>query len=568
MSAVLIRQSVVRADGTPERLESEVEVAEISIGSDPDSLIQLGGLADAHAVLAIGRGAARLKLLGRQRARVNGTERRRTRVRPGDKIELDGHVIEILAPPQGFDLALDVQPSASAGEGEKWGARFATTLEQTGPSKRTWVWRLSGLVVLLSLVLPFFFSHLMPRSVFPAPRWLTDAIWSSGTVASGHHFDTGEECLSCHTALFRRVKDGACLQCHTQTNDHATREVFAANEFGTDSCRECHREHNEPSTLLETGDRRCIDCHAHADGIKGHRDTVKLVRGFSAGTHPQFDVTFPVLGPNDAAENPWTVRVTSIEGATDASNLKFPHDIHLDSEKVTDARTGDILSCAACHEPATDREHFLPIQMEQHCSSCHELGFDDDDPFRRLPHGETREAILVMEGHFLKKVLAPPPRRLGGFKWRRIPDRPPRGSSDCARGDIACANRLFAAEVDDQFRNTGCVTCHAVTTRKEVTHLPDRYHVVPVKLAEDYLPNARFDHAAHRVMGEKTGEQACLSCHESSRSHEATDVLVPKIETCFECHGDATVRSLATMTCTDCHGYHPPHPPLLASTSP
>lgn len=568
MSTVLLRQTLVRADGTGERLEAELDAATITLGSAPDCLVNLAGTAGLHAVLKVGSGSAVLKLKGANQAKVNGSERRSARLKPGDIVEIGAHRIEVFAPPAGFDLGLDVQQVGSPPGGEAWLASHVTSLEAAGMRRRPWVWRLAIAILLLFLAAPFLFSLLIPRDVWEAPWLLTHAIWNTGELSVGHRFGGDGNCSSCHKQLFRRVTDPACSECHRQLNDHAEPDLLLANGFRTDRCAACHREHNDPSTLLSMGDAVCVDCHGRSDGIKVPGGSLHRVTGFTEETHSQFSVSFPVLGQNEAASDPWETRRVSLVGAKDASNLKFPHDVHLDVNKVTDTRTGEALGCASCHAPATDGEHFLPIEMERHCESCHELGFDDDDPFRRLPHGQAREAILVMEGHFLKQALAPPARRTDGFTWRRIPDRPPRQSSECARGDIACANRLFTSEVEDQFLRTGCVTCHEVTSRPTLPNIADRFSVTPVRLASDYMPHARFSHAAHRVVGDKAGAQACLSCHGASESLEATDLLVPGIDNCLECHADASRPSKAPMACGDCHVYHPPHAALNASASP
>jgi predicted CXXCH cytochrome family protein len=89
-----------------------------------------------------------------------------------------------------------------------------------------------------------------------------------------------------------------------------------------------------------------------------------------------------------------------------------------------------------------------------------------------------------------------------------------------------------------------------------------------VKLTDDFMPHARFNHTAHRVLGDKKGVDACLACHAAARSHEPTEVLLPKIETCLDCHADYSVASRAPMQCANCHEYHPPHAALNATTKP
>ena len=43
---------------------------------------------------------------------------------------------------------------------------------------------------------------------------------------------------------------------------------------------------------------------------------------------------------------------------------------------------------------------------------------------------------------------------------------------------------------------------------------------------------------------------------EATRSKTSADVLVPKLESCRECHGDPGSRGLIGTACVDCHGFH------------
>jgi hypothetical protein len=63
------------------------------------------------------------------------------------------------------------------------------------------------------------------------------------------------------------------------------------------------------------------------------------------------------------------------------------------------------------------------------------------------------------------------------------------------------------------------------------------------------LPHSIFNHQTHARAG-----RACEDCHRKARASEkTTDVLLPGIASCQECHARASeVRSV----CVTCHVYH------------
>jgi predicted CXXCH cytochrome family protein len=70
--------------------------------------------------------------------------------------------------------------------------------------------------------------------------------------------------------------------------------------------------------------------------------------------------------------------------------------------------------------------------------------------------------------------------------------------------------------------------------------------VVPPAIPARWLPHSRFDHGAHRPV-------ACTECHAAAASTETKDVLMPKVETCRDCHQP---REGARSGCVECHRYH------------
>jgi uncharacterized paraquat-inducible protein A len=72
--------------------------------------------------------------------------------------------------------------------------------------------------------------------------------------------------------------------------------------------------------------------------------------------------------------------------------------------------------------------------------------------------------------------------------------------------------------------------------------------ILTANIAEKWLPNARFDHDAH-------GGFSCIGCHQNAlKSTETSDILIPGIATCQQCHAPGPER--AESRCFECHTYH------------
>jgi hypothetical protein len=81
--------------------------------------------------------------------------------------------------------------------------------------------------------------------------------------------------------------------------------------------------------------------------------------------------------------------------------------------------------------------------------------------------------------------------------------------------------------------------------------------IEPVNVTQVWFPRAVFDHSAHRAL-------ECAACHADARtSQKSSDVLLPGIKTCVQCHSPASGRSGgAGDSCTECHRYHNGDHPL------
>lgn len=556
---ILLREIAHASDGSVEQRDRVHEGPDLRIGSSPESPMQIlgEGILPEHAVLRMVAGAVTFECPRRAGIRWNGETVRRATPVPGDVIGFAGSELRCFAPPPGFDAAFEVHldrdiPAAI------FQAAFRTELEQTFLRKRGPAWLLALLILTVGLFVPWF----VPLQA--APWWATDQIWSTGPLHPAHRVAVGDDCALCHGWAFQRVPDENCTFCHLDVAEHAETELQREVGLNRIRCASCHKEHNEPAHLTVDADALCTDCHAqpHWSGA-----ALAAVHGFGAGLHPGFEVDLLHADATPAGTGmryDWTQRSSPLAVAVDRSNLKYPHDVHMDPSKVR-PNDASALHCNDCHRLSSDEEHFLPVTMEKHCSDCHDLAFDRSSPDRQLPHGDPAEALLVMEGHFMR-LYADPDAAAPARPRRRLPGAAG-VSSDADRCDgepWQCARDRTRREAVDQFTQRGCVTCHEV-----VDHGGDdllaRFQVVPIRLTGDFYTGARFDHGAHLTqldaIDDVAGDELCLGCHAAKDSSSSTDVLMPDVDNCQSCHADHRAPNRVPLHCIDCHSFHP-HAPL------
>jgi len=550
--------------------DSEHSSDRVMLGSATEADVQLPLLELRHASLEVNRKGLQIRGIGRGGLSVNGNDVRRAVLLPGDLIELPGASIHVEEPPQGFDAMINVkraQGHVSSIASQK------LSLADTFLGKRAFAWLGAVFVLVCMFALPLLFSG--ERAVdSPVQSLFSDHVWSSGELHAAHELVTGDNCAGCHTTPFERVQNDSCEACHGAIKDHVSGAFLAAapatGDFGANAnerCGVCHREHNEPSTLVSDADGDCVQCHGADQGIHRAIDPLAAVAGFAPDTHPSYEFMLPRFDLKDYAggsDGGWRVEAVGdveLPNSPETSQLLFPHDLHLDATEVTDPASNEALSCGSCHSLAVDGEHYLPVSMEEHCQDCHQLDFDESDPDRSLPHARLREAVFALEGMLLKKYFDPDD--TGElFAYRKLPDRPDR-SMGCTDAPEVCVERELTQVVEAQFTgDAGCAACHSFETQ-QATDIEDRYWVHPVKLPQDFVPDARFDHVAHQVLRDNTSgellsdDAACDTCHSARQSKSANDLLMPAMTTCYECHGDRTSGAQVSLACIDCHEYHP-----------
>ncbi|HEY7775525.1 MAG TPA: cytochrome c3 family protein [Kineobactrum sp.] len=538
--------------GSAEALETEYQGDTLTLGGDTGAMVPLPGFTGGIAITATGGGSCRVSAR-KPLITVNDATTTKATVNVGDQFTLPGYALTVIPPPPGFDFALQLvaqgkPASVFAGDigldGRTWNLRRAS-------------WILALLVLAVGLVIPALglFSDDVADTLRSTPL-PDDGLWSSGPLVAAHQASgVALECQACHEEPFVMVKDGACLDCHRGTNEHADLAVYEAHHFADVRCASCHREHNEPALISRRDKGLCVDCHTDPGAweVPG-QPAMSAVNAFTGAGHPEFRLALlEPQGPGGA--HGWDLRrvLPSDDTAREHSNLKFNHEIHLDASKVQHEGTGAALDCASCHTPKEDGEHFEPITMDAHCRSCHGLNFDMFEPELELPHGDLRAAIVAMEAHFIREFTDPELRRQrAADKPRRLPGKRDSVAS-CEGSGLDCGRAEALKEAQYQFADSGCITCHEVL-ETGLADINDRWFVEPVKLTGDWFPHARFDHSSHLSQALDSADQVCETCHEASVSSVATDILMPAQDNCLGCHAEG--KGAAALDCVSCHAFH------------
>lgn len=567
---LLLRQITYDSSGQPEYVDSEVTRDHIAIGRSPHSDIQLldSGIAANHARLIKSGKKLRLVAERGQSFTYNGKPQKKADLQPGGEFCIGSQTFVCTAAPQGFDLALEWQYVEIPDDALADVYRTSVSHLSFSTRKASWLLFVGVLLVGLMPLLSDVWQADSSSDESAQKNMALHSLWLTGSLLPAHELATGNDCSTCHQKPFVQVQDSACQQCHDTVGDHVLPDghpaesaqwVAALDEF---SCQNCHKEHNEPQSIVSRSEGLCLDCHKQMN---------PAVKGFSQEAHPAFALSLlrpDVMRLNGMLAVDWQLEKVRPQ-ASDASasqvlfeqeqsHLNYPHDVHLDIEAVKHPQRGDALQCVDCHTLSSDREHFEPISMEKDCVSCHDLSFDPRNPQKQLPHGSTQAVYEALEAHFV--TLAFSPEALGGFERRRLPGRTST-EEDCDQ-DYACAKQQALREAGRQFTQRGCVTCHEVSEQEEAEGA-ERWQVLPVKINDDWYADARFDHQSHLTQSDQRGDALCLSCHNADTSNESSDILMPELAQCSSCHDGKAQAGRVALTCISCHAYHRHSAPSL-----
>lgn len=566
----LIRTIATAKSGRKIVRDRSVDTQQLVVGRSPDSDIHLPDLSVDLQHVGIERSAGgfvNVNALGTLPFELDGQKVESGTINPnsGGQIGVGSTLLTVSDGEDAGTVQIVIEQVDKAKSESDPVAGFA--LASAMPSKRATAWIFSIAIVVLLLSIPVF-THLFRAPVEPDPEGraegqvLFDASWSTGDLSMAHH-DLEDNCEACHVTPFVSVQDETCLTCHEEIDDHADmpRQALgmppmstgdaiqwdigqALGKEGPLGCVACHTEHEGPTKLEKASEQFCADCHNDLDMRLTDVDFGNA--GDFGEKHPQFR---PRLFTAHFSDEP--VRVSLDDNPVEKSGLIFPHDIHV-SETGGAARMaislseyGAPLECSDCHTEEEDGVGFAPVVMEDACEACHSLvSGRTATGFTSLRHGDIAD---LMED--LANVNRGPRRAVVSGRGR---------PGQFARGGTYAANfgrpmsRYIAINRALEPGGT-CGDCHIPTS------VNGQRDVVPVNLPDRFLFNGHFTHEAH---GEDVAE--CTECHATDTSGEATDLLIPTMESCRDCHlGESAVKTeeIVPSGCAMCHGYHTPTMP-------
>jgi predicted CXXCH cytochrome family protein len=550
----LLRFITQNAAGSVECTDKLVDAPAITIGRATDQVLHIRDRRARlqHAKIAISGGVASISTSALVGVIVNGRSQRECNLAVGDVIEVGANILRVIDAPDAADFAISFElgPDAS---GANLAPAWSGASISDGLSKRRLAWISAVTVLVLALLIPAsgllhpgIASFLRSSALLP-----DDGLWLAGPVHSVHAtFST--DCQSCHNKLFTRVTDDACLGCHEVSRHVATADSDIRSDWvptpvlGEARCASCHLEHNEPPSLVRRHQGLCADCHSDLPAGSSLESASDFL-----DAHPRFKVSLLQPARNASGEVQWTTEHVLLAEALSAehSNLKFNHQVHLDPGGIVTPEGNRVLECGTCHQIETGGARMLPISMDQHCSDCHSLVFDPDDPNREVPHGDPERVLQVLVEYYSARLLGADPDAVN----QRL-RRPGQALSRADRDRAAAEARVKALEVaEDLFERRACINCHEVSRVAADSDMP--WRVQPVQLTEVFFPLANFSHAAH-----DTEATACGSCHKAETSTLASDLLMPGIETCRDCHGSGASHrndsSQIPSGCVMCHSFH------------
>lgn len=487
--------------------------------------------------------------------KIDGHFERAMRLKAGQKIRIGPFEIMVLPTPSSADLALSVELMEPLQDDlADVRANLRTGLSGTWLSKRALSWIGAWTVLLIFLLWPVMNALNSHEREANAKRNIPpDASWNPGPLASAHH-SFGRDCAQCHATPFVQTQNAQCESCHKSIGWHFALNTPAAKAMhesvfiqSTDAarCASCHRDHKGPLGLIRQDSPLCTQCHA--DLKTRHPETnLPNVADFSHD-HPNFKLSLLVPGKTgkDAV-----VRITQNNQLVETSNLKFPHDIHLDKKGLRGPSGKVTMDCKNCHVPDEDGIRFKPTTMKQHCQDCHSLEFEPKASHRQVPHGNVAEVMATLNEFYSQAALADTPIDVVVQDGVRRPGE--RLALTQRQSALTWATQKAEKAGRELMEDRVCFTCHEISKISNIENNIDHpsWKIAPVAITQHWLPKSRFPHSKHNT-------HECGSCHQVAKSKVSGDIAIPDIKNCRECHGgNATAVDKAPGTCETCHGFH------------
>lgn len=565
--AFVLRTVTTSAGGRDIVRSRRIEGARLTVGRDPASDVHLTDLAVAlrHAVVEREGDRLAVRVEGGLTVALDGRQvsSGSLAVATGGDLRIGAHLLRFLpTPPEGEDIAVGIERVT---EGEARLDRRADrlfSLASVLPGKRAMAWTLALLVLGLCIAWPVTTFYERQQRAERFARFQADEIWSVGHLSAAHAA-LRHNCNACHARPFESVRDTACASCHRDIHGHADPfrlaraqpdltawgrfqlRVKQAFNLPPGRCIDCHGEHDGAQRMAPTPQRFCADCHGglHARlpdaGTGDANDFGRL--------HPELRPA-AIVGWN--GERAIIGRVAAGAGAREDNGLKFPHALHVSAtggaaQMARRLGMGRALDCSNCHRPEPDGVRYQPVAMERDCASCHSLAFArSGGTVRTLRHGDPAQVIADLRDYYGFRTAPPPPSLAPAA--RRLPGEAPAVATRIrfeagahAPGPEAAIRAVFS-------RGGACYDCHQVEAPPAGSLA---YRIHPVAFPERYVRHGWFDHRAHAA-------QSCGSCHQAARSNAASDLLIPGLATCRNCHGGERTSKAVASPCAMCHSYH------------
>jgi hypothetical protein len=426
-------------------------------------------------------------------------------------------------------------------------------------------------------------------------------VYSSGRMSQAHAV-LEKECSACHvqtaSAFSAKAADSACLDCHDGPAHHDSKTAAP-------NCATCHVEHRGRVNIKAASNEACAECHESLQLAAGTLHYAAKIRSFEDG-HPEFGALRPVAdvpardpatiklnhalhmklirqGPNgptvqlecaDCHRNygaTWRFALTQYPAMAD---YQLHRDMPIDNLPFPLPTFHPLAS-------SNHRERMLPVQFAYACSGCHLLSFD-----KRFDEGVPHDKPEIVHAFVVNKFTAYIAAHPGELRETQDPERDLTGKPLPPRARALTVSQWVAektAVAEELLWHKTCAQCHRMSgsplqdTRiarwspananpagrtpaaSQAESLADQQErvatpkmnlptVAPANTTLKWMPHAKFDHGRHEGF-------TCVSCHAKAlTSTEASDVLLPGIETCKKCHAPGPEH--AESRCFECHTYH------------
>jgi hypothetical protein len=461
---------------------------------------------------------------------------------------------------------------AAASEAPTHQRKGKRELHQVLPSRRllAWVFSLAIIGVFLAWPMADVLTREAPtdeavvvegmaRTDVPKPTAMEIA-WSSGPISKAHSM-IENDCAACHQRPFEMTTNNACLACHATTQNHADVNEHPALSLESTRCASCHKEHNggdEPTAVAELA---CFQCHSDIKAFSPKAD-LENITDFDKD-HPPFKLALvTTVAQQDGTLKPQVERVPFLpeQPLIEKSGLKFPHNKHLVAGGMKSPTGKEQLQCASCHEIEPGGKLMRPIDMERDCARCHQMTFDAAGIERTLPHADEDEVARILENYFIAAALEggvtveSAPQVVKRKRKRRIAGQNTNESRAAALSDsdrgiaIDWAKKEALIQMDTIFGVRLCGNCHEAIKAPDGAGV-ERWKVQPALIQRQWMVKGGFEHESHLAM-------ECTGCHEAPKSTKSSDVLMPPLTTCQDCHKGSDEPDGARAECVTCHEYH------------